>query len=501
MDRVRPTPSGTLADALAAGGHVLPMPCRGRHTCGKCGIYVSGPVAPPDPVEAGLLARSHAPELPGYAWRMACLARITGEVGIVASSIAGIAVAGADLDLVTYDGDAPDSLGCAVDIGTTTVTVMLFRLGDRERLADVSGLNHQAAHGADVLSRIDAANRGAGETLQALIAGQIDAMIADALGTAGAAATDITRLVITGNTTMLHLLTGLPVATLGVYPFTPVSLFGEVRPATTLFPALTSATMYLPPAISTYVGPDIVCGLLATGVGSRPSPELLVDIGTNGEMALAADGVLWCCSTAAGPAFEGAEISAGMPALPGAIDDVWVESGALAYSTIGHKRARGVCGTGLIAAVDACLDLGLLDGTGAMDGPAVAIGDSGIAITQADVRKLQLAKAAVAAGIDTLVAEAGPAAHDITCLHLAGGFGSYLNPTPAAGIGLIPKTLADKAEPSGNAALSGAILLTLAAGARDKAAALAHRAREVPLATHPVFMDRYIECMAFREES
>ena len=500
MDKVRATDTGQLADALSAGGHFLPMPCRGRHTCGKCGIYVAGAVEPPDGVEAALLARTPQPTLPGYQWRLACLARITGEVAIVASSISGVVVADADTDLVTYDGEVPASLGCAVDIGTTTVTVLLFRLGDRERLADVSQLNHQAAHGSDVLSRIDAAAHVGVGVLQALILGQVNAMIAQALAEAGAASGDITRLTVTGNTTMLHLLTGLPVATLGVSPFTPVSLFGETRPATDFFPQLTAAELYLPPGISTYVGPDIVCGLLATGVGTGTHPELLVDIGTNGEMALASGTRIWCCSTAAGPAFEGAEISAGMPALPGAIDDVWVQGGGLAFSTIDGRRPKGICGTGLIGAVDACLDLGLIDETGAMDSPTVVLGGSGISLTQVDVRKLQLAKAAIAAGIDTLLAEAGLVPGDVGNLHLAGGFGSYLQPRPAAGIGLIPDALAQATTPAGNTALSGAILLTLSAAARGLATDIAQAAQEVGLATHPVFMDRYIEDMAFRSD-
>ena len=501
MDKVRATKTGRLADALADCGQHLPMPCRGRHTCGKCGIYVAGPVAPPDLIEAGLLARSSAAELPGYEYRLACLARIDGDVSIVASSISGVVVASVGMDVATYDGDRPDSLGCAIDVGTTTVTVLVFRLGDRERLGDVSALNHQVVHGADVLSRIDAANTLGVEVLQRLIVDQLGDMLAEALAAAGAPASGITRVTVTGNTTMLHLLTGLPVASLGVVPFTPVTLFGTSEPAATLFPALTDAELYLPPGISTYVGPDIVCGVLATGLGVRDRAELLVDVGTNGEMVLAAGGRMWCCSTAAGPAFEGAEISAGMPALPGAIEDVWVDGAGVGFATIDRKRPKGLCGTGLIGAVDAFLSLGVIDETGAMNAASVEIGRSGIRLTQVDVRKLQLAKSAIAAGIDTLVHDAGLAAGDISVLHLAGGVGSYLQPRPASGIGLFPVELADRADPAGNTALTGAVLLTLSRAARRAAQERASAAREVALATHPVFMDRYIENMAFRSEA
>ena len=176
----------------------------------------------------------------------------------------------------------------AIDIGTTTVTVVLFRLGDREQLASVSELNHQASHGSDVLSRIDAANSIGVEPLRRLIVDQLDRMLAAALGAAGVEASAVTRATITGNTTMLHFLTGLEVASLGVTPFTPVSRFGTTVPAAEVLPRLGSAELYLPPAISTYVGPDITCGLLATGLGSHTEAELLIDVGTNGEMALAA---------------------------------------------------------------------------------------------------------------------------------------------------------------------------------------------------------------------
>jgi len=463
-------------------------------------VYVAGETEPPEPAEALLLANTSAPELPGYEYRLACLCRLRGEVSVIVSSISDVVVADVGMDAASYDGDEPSSLGLAIDIGTTTVTALLFRLGDRERLATVSEFNHQVVHGADVLSRIDVANRLGSAVLQGLIVEQLNDMVGEALTQAPAAAGDITRVVITGNTTMLHFLCGLPVETLGVFPFTPVSLFGEAMPAERYLPGLRRAELYLPPGISTYVGPDITCGLLATGMGAMAPTKLLVDLGTNGEMALGAGGRLWCCATAAGPAFEGAEISSGMPALPGAIDDVFVENGGVGYTTVGHKRPKGVCGTGLIAAVDSWLALGVVSGSGAMAEPFVRIGTSDISLTQADVRKLQLAKAAVAAGIETLLAEAAVGLSDVTCLHLAGGFGSYLQPAPAAGIGLIPQELATRVDPAGNTALSGAVLLTLSKEARRLAEKIAGDATEVQLSTHPVFMDRYIEDMAFRED-
>jgi uncharacterized 2Fe-2S/4Fe-4S cluster protein (DUF4445 family) len=189
-----------------------------------------------------------------------------------------------------------------------------------------------------------------------------------------------------------------------------------------------------------------------------------------------------------------------MPALPGDIDDVWLEDGAISFDTVGHKRPKGICGTGLIGAINAYLDQGVIDETGAMEGKTVEVGTSLISITQADVRKLQLAKAAIAAGIDTLLHEAGLTADGLDTLHLAGGFGSYLQPVPASGIGMIPHALIEKSTPAGNTALTGAVLLTLSLKARRAAEERARGANEVSLATSPVFMERYIENMAFREE-
>ncbi|MCL2653879.1 MAG: 2Fe-2S iron-sulfur cluster-binding protein, partial [Propionibacteriaceae bacterium] len=238
MDKVRASASGLLGDALLEAGQYLPMPCRQRHTCGKCGVYVAGDVEPPDALETELLARSRQPDLPGYDYRLACLAHFTGEASVVVSSISGVVVADVGMDLATYDGPDPDSLGLAIDVGTTTVTVLLFRLGSRENLADASELNHQVVHGADVLSRIDAANRLGVEPLQTLIVKQLNAMVRQVLNDGGADGAQVTRVTITGNTTMLHLLTGLEVTSLGVSPFTPVTLFGETRPAASVLDGL-----------------------------------------------------------------------------------------------------------------------------------------------------------------------------------------------------------------------------------------------------------------------
>ncbi|MDR1892491.1 MAG: ASKHA domain-containing protein [Oscillospiraceae bacterium] len=537
---------GLLSDALFAAGVPLSMPCGGRRSCGKCAVFVSGAADEVSEEEKILLARlpEKTPPAPGYVRRLACFCHISGEVLAALEDDGRIAVAspcrcGAPSPLprspagdipprprlpifnlisskFNYDGEHPEDFGVAVDIGTTTVTVIVLRLGDGRILADKSERNRQTVFGADVLSRIDAANRLGAEPLRDAITGQLCRLIADALSVAGAAPEAVRRICVTGNTTMLHLLTGHSVASLGVVPFEPETRFGETLPAVSLFPALTSARLYLPNAISAYVGPDIVCGILSSGLPDREN-SLLVDVGTNGEMAINANGCLLCCATAAGPAFEGAEISSGMAALPGAIDFVRPIPGALRspesaargtprikgdykeiyFSTIGGQPAVGVCGTGLISAVDTLLKLGLMDETGMAYDDELPLGNSGISLTQQDIRKLQLAKSAIASGIATLIHEGGLPENDVRALYLSGGFGSYIRPESAIGIGLIPKTLGDRSVSAGNSALAGAAQLTLNAGLREKAVEIANVTKEIQLATHPFFMEQYIENMMF----
>jgi len=211
------------------------------------------------------------------------------------------------------------------------------------------------------------------------------------------------------------------------------------------------------------------------------------------------NGQLRCCSVAAGPAFEGAEISRGMPALPGAIDRVWQEDGRLLWHALPGTPVRGICGTGLVSALRAFLELGLLDETGAIAGPALQLTGSAVIITQRDVRRLQLVKAAVAAGIVTMLAEAGLGEDQIGRLWLAGGFGSYLDPGDAAAIGMIPAGLAARAKAGGNLALRGAEMLLFSQELRGEARKLANETSEIHLANHRIFQDAFIDEMSFPE--
>jgi uncharacterized 2Fe-2S/4Fe-4S cluster protein (DUF4445 family) len=380
-------------------------------------------------------------------------------------------------------------------------------------------MNRQANFGADVLSRIDHSNSYGGDELTRSITSQREGIMRGMIADIGVGASDVTRIVATGNTTMLHFLTGLDPRGIGVAPFIPESKFGIEIPASKILAGFESAFLYIPPSVSAYVGADITCGILSTGMMDSTSAQMLIDVGTNGEMALFADGRLTCCSTAAGPAFEGASISMGMPAVSGAISRVdsdarATRNGCVVYATIDGAPPAGICGSGMISALDMMLNEGVLDGGGRImepghkferfisrtdDGVAFVLGDSGVCLTQRDIRNIQLVKASIAAGANVLMKASGISPGDLEALCLSGGFGSAIDPTGAAGIGLIPTEITNRAIASGNTALSGASQLLFSRSLRKKAEAIASTAEEISLSSSAEFMEEYVERMAFRE--
>ena len=241
---------------------------------------------------------------------------------------------------------------------------------------------------------------------------------------------------------------------------------------------------------------QVLVKTLACGICESGETGLLCDIGTNGEIALWKGGRLYVASTAAGPAFEGAGISCGMGSARGAVDRVWLEGGKLAVRTIGGAPAAGICGSGLLDAVAALLELGVVDETGATEKSRLPIAQR-VALLPKDIRSVQLAKAAIAAGLEALLEQAGVCEADVGVLYIAGGFGSHLNLESAARIGLIPRALAPKARILGNAALAGAKMLLLDRGLTEKADRIARLAEHVALGGNPGFNERYMDRMMF----
>lgn len=416
-------------------------------------------------------------------------------------------------------GSAPGGvLGLAIDVGTTTLAVYLYDLLNGNVRASEAAYNPQRAMGADVISRIGYVREHAEvglKHLQQVVVDELNALVERACEHAGVSARDIYKTVVAGNPTMLHLLVGISPVGIDRSPYTPVFLESRVfTPPELGFHAHPEGEVLLLPGISSYVGADIVAGVLATSLGSPSRNELLVDIGTNGEIVLVANGRFIACSTAAGPAFEGAAIRDGVSAIPGAIDDVVINEGSVQCTTVGGLPATGICGTGLLAAVHELLKSGHIDTSGRLTKGQGALselcrqegkdahfvlGTSSpfVSIYQEDIRALQLGKAAIRAGIDTLLEFANVAPEDLDCVHVAGAFGTHLQPARALGTGLLPSIETKRIRAVGNTAGQGAAIVLLDDCQRVDADAIADRVNYVELAAEPGFAKRYLERMAF----
>ncbi|MGE5599276.1 MAG: ASKHA domain-containing protein, partial [Bacteroidota bacterium] len=409
-------------------------------------------------------------------------------------------------------------LGAVFDLGTTTVVGGLVDLEDGSLLAVRTAFNAQRVFGADVVARLGRAASGETSTLRDRIRGQARAMLLALLAETGASPDNVVDLVIVGNTAMEHLFLGLDVKGLTALPFVPVHQAGLAVPAACLeLPAHPGALVYFPPNLAGFIGADTAAGLVATDLPARRGPSLFMDLGTNGELVLAHQGRLWACSTAAGPAFEGAEISCGMAGLPGAIERVAFQDGDLRVETIGGEAPRGLCGSGLIDAVVSLREAGAVDATGRLTEenlpPALAgrlrrggrghevvlssAGDREVVLTQGDIRQTQLAKGAIAAGVRLLCRAAGIEPGELREVLLAGTFGRHVDAAKAARLGLLPGIPLAGVRAIGNAAGEGARLMLTHAPCRDEAEALVGRVQVLELAADPEFQTVFAEEMMF----
>lgn len=444
-------------------------PCGGSGTCGGCRVAARGALSP-------------APDADGYV--LACMTRAAGdcEVWLPRRQMLAQIETGTP-EAADAAAPLPGEYGAAVDLGTTTIALRLVSLKDGKVSATVSCENPQRAAAADVIGRIGCAMQGNLPMLRAMARQAVDRLEREAFAQAGLRGPADVRM-IAGNTTMLYLYTGRNPEALSHAPFEADCLFG-----------LAEGREHFPACAGAFVGADITCAVLASGMCGRDETALLIDIGTNGEIMLRHKGKLYCCATAAGPAFEGGGISCGTGSIPGAIDGARAVDGRVEYTTIGGRPAAGICGSGLIDLIAALLDTEQMDETGALD-EDIELAE-GVALKQKDVRQVQLAKGAIAAGIQVLLGRAGVNVRDVEKMYIAGGFGSHLNLDSAAKIGLIPAELAEKAVVLGNASLGGAQRLLLDGDAWAQACAIAGEAECLNLAEEADFTDAFVECMMF----
>jgi uncharacterized 2Fe-2S/4Fe-4S cluster protein (DUF4445 family) len=473
----------------------IDMPCAGKGRCGKCKIIATGELSEICENERKALSEQEISDN----IRLACQTFALGKCEVFTDLQKIDSHQIVTHSAITDFDIAPsfEKFGVAIDVGTTTIAANLFdQKGNL--LACASDLNPQGRFGADVISRIETSLGGRSKELADAICQGIDKLILSLCADAKIDSLDVESIVITGNTAMLYLLTNSSPITLSKAPFIADKYFGESFLAKE-FPFTTldeNTNIYLPPCIAAFVGADTVCAILATDMLNKNEHSLLVDIGTNGEMALFDGQKISVCSTAAGPAFEGVGISMGMRGAPGAIDKVSIANGKMFCHVIDNRVPIGICGSGLIDAAACLLDLELLDETGYLEDEEVVL-DAKVTLTQQDIRMLQLAKSAIYSGICTLMRSCAVEFKSIDTMYIAGGFGNYLNMQNAARVGLIPKELLDRIKVIGNAALAGASMILLNDDIKVAAQNIAQMASTVELSSNPVFSELYMDNMMF----
>jgi uncharacterized 2Fe-2S/4Fe-4S cluster protein (DUF4445 family) len=521
--------------AAASCGIFLEQPCAGTSACGKCRVRVRAGVEAPGDRDREALTPAELQD----GWRLGCALTLRASATLDVPPSSGGAVFkafGTDADVdparvpiagVSASG-ARGRWGLAVDLGTTTLAAAIIDLDSGRVETALSALNPQAERGADVMSRIHMATqvrdgRGLLESAVRLgVAGLIDRMVRDR----GVSSSEILAATVVGNPAMLHLWYGADPSGLGVAPY--LGLWTEAihaRAEEVGLPIEPSAPVYVLPCIRSHVGADAVAAAVAVGLDKLEAPGLLIDLGTNSELVLGSVRGTFAASTSAGPAFECAGISCGMRAADGAIDALSLEAdGRWSVHALGARRPAGMCGSGLLDAVAELLRAGVIDERGYLrgrdelngkvperltrqiherntrrsvtiveqdaDGPAIALDAT-------DIRQLQLAVAAIRAGIDLMCLDAGVAAASLGTVFVAGAFGGFVRKRSLLRLGLLPEVPAERVRTVGNAAGVGARLALLDERVRARAERLARRTRYVELAGRAEYQEALIRRMRF----
>jgi len=467
-----------LMSVLQKNGIYLDAPCGGNGKCGKCKVIVNG------------------------SERLACETIVDRDMEVILPQRSGLNVLQSGITATQNVAPIREGYLLAFDIGTTSVVCFLLDGKTGKELAKSSMLNPQTAFGADVISRIQAALRGELEQETAAIRNGMTVLTQQVCADANIVPAEIGAVSVVGNPAMQQLFLGISPENLAGVPFVPVLTKAKTMPCETILSICRNAQLLIVPDISGYIGADTMGCVLSTELYKKEELTLMVDIGTNGEMVLGNKHRMIACSTAAGPALEGANIQFGMRGTEGAIDHVWLEEGEVKCSVIGEGKAKGICGSGLIDAIAVGLETGLLNKRGRIQNEDHIFPlTDGIYLTQDDIRQVQLAKGAIYAGIFLMAKQLGITVGNIQKVQLAGAFGNYLNPQSACRIGLLPEELLHKIEAVGNAAGSGAKMLACDKKLLSLAQELTDRIEFLELASLPEFSRTFAKAMNFREET
>lgn len=524
MDKIlRENQPKSLLRILQEKNEYISAPCNGNGTCGKCVVRFQSGATEPSVRDREIFSEKQLTE--GY--RLACQSYPTEvyeiEIPQKEEEIEVLSGWQEEKRLFGEHGKAEDrthggnkaeqpeyaSYGICIDIGTTTLAALLVNLETEADCQTAVSVNHQRAYGSDVLSRISASNSGKKWEIQRCIRQDLQKLIRELLQKEKITEQQIQRIVIAGNTTMCHLLRGFSCETLGVAPFLPVDLsWMEGSAADFLGMKELDTKVVILPGISAFVGADIMAGITKMNMHRSEGYHLLLDIGTNGEMVLGNCRHMYVTSTSAGPAFEGGNISCGMASIPGVISHVFMEeTGKAGFQVIGEtdgenkkQQAIGICGTGMIDLVYELREHQMIDEHGTYSDLYFDTGyelAEKVKFTQNDIRELQMAKAAIRAGVDILVKKAGITFDEVDNCYLAGGFGTKIDIKKAAGIGLIPKELEMKTIPVGNTVLAGTKEVLLGRISKDELEKIQTMADVINLAEENDFEELYLSYMDF----
>ncbi|MCP5518030.1 MAG: DUF4445 domain-containing protein [Verrucomicrobiales bacterium] len=489
MNRVLELPAGAgLREPLFA--HGVEFPCGGKGRCKGCRVRVTQGELPPGEADRRLLTAGEVAD----GWRLGCRARVTGDLTLEVAQWEATILSDDSAVSFTPQG----GLGVAIDLGTTTLALQLLDRTNGRVLAVRTALNQQAVHGADVMSRVHfATEEGGALVLRDLVRQQLGGLLTE-LRSEAACAAPVEEVVLVGNTAMHHLFAGLDAAPLAHAPFESAQLGEMVFRGDELgWSDFAGAMVRFLPCLGGFVGSDILAGIFATRLDEGGPLRALIDLGTNGEIVVGHGERLLCASTAAGPAFEGARIGSGMRAATGAIAEVNLVDGQYACRVLGGGSPRGICGSGLVDAVACGLDRGDVQPSGRLANGAPLELRPPVRLEQRDIRELQLAKGAIAAGVRLLVERFGAGLEDVAAVHLAGAFGNYISRANARRIGLLSFP-PERVIAAGNTALLGAKMVLLRAVDPAHATRLCSpRIEHVSLNEDPRFHEVYVDEMAF----
>ena len=487
--------SSILAVLQMAGVQSITAPCGGNGTCKKCTVNV----------------RSEG-------FTGTCLSCITkAEDGMIVEIAPEERMSFADSFGGSVFAPDPGQSGYAVacDIGTTTVICQLLDLATGNTVTKTRGSNNQRIFGGDVLSRLKAAEEGHAAEMHAQIAQQVNELLEKLCRMAKVDKKDIHLMAATGNTIMMHFFAGLDPARICTAPFTPVSLFGETVNGRDIGLDFDGG-VYICPAVSGFIGSDVVCGILSCGLSAAEGQTMLLDLGANTEMVIGNKDGMIACAADGGAAFKASLLEHGMTASAGAISGVKYADGKLELEVLGGGEPKGICGSGFIDVLGIMFENDVLDDMGHIAEadevcPEMArfIGeeedrtvfyltdDKKLFISQADISKFQMAKAAIYAGICVLAEEADAQLSGLDKLLLGGGFGAFAHRRNSALLGIIPKECKGRTVKMGNVALAGAVSAALSKEARGELSRIQKIVKVIDLPTHPSFNDAFTDGMFF----